>query len=246
MRPSEYAMVFAVENSHWWYTGMQAIVEQLLQEFLPSQRDLQILDAGCGTGGAMVYLANFGPVTGCDYSPLAIDYCQRRQLSRLTQAGVEKLPYAAHSFDLVTSFDVLYHQAVTSYQDALDEFYRVLRPGGHVFLRLPAYDWLRGHHDEVIATARRFTTHDLNIAFNNSRFIIQLVTYVNTLLLPLALAKRIVEPMFPPSYGMSDIYPVPRWLNRLFANCLQAEARWLGMGKTLPFGLTVLAIGKKV
>lgn len=193
----------------------------------------------------MVYLSSFGHVTGCDYSPLAMDYCQRRQLSRLTQAGVEKLPYAAHSFDLVTSFDVLYHQAVTSYQDALDEFYRVLKPGGYVFLRLPAYDRLRGHHDEVIATARRFTTHDLRVAFDNSRFMMQTVTYVNTILLPLALAKRIFEPIFPPSDDMSDVYPVPRWLNRLFADCLRAEARWLRSGYTLPYGLTVLAIGKK-
>lgn len=246
MKPSEYKAVFAAEDSHWWYTGMRALTEQLLQSLYSERRDLWILDAGCGTGGSMVYLAKYGHVTGCDYSTHALAFCQKRRLPFLTQAGVERLPYAGQSFDLVVSFDVLYHEAVGDYYAALNEFHRVLRPGGRVLLRLPAYDWLRGHHDDVIATARRFTTGDLEIALNRTHFLVERLSYANTVLFPLALAKRICERFISSSSGRSDVYPLPRWQNRFFATFLRAEAGWLRQGRRLPYGLTVVAIGKKV
>lgn len=193
MKPSEYGAIFTAEDNHWWYIGMQAITEQLLHQLYPQRRDLQILDAGCGTGGAMVYLAQFGQVVGSDYSTHGLGYSQKRNLSRLSRATVEQLPFAAQSFDLIASFDVLYHQAVDSYHRALDEFYRLLKPGGFVFLRLPAYNWLRGYHDEIIGTARRFTTRELKLALYQSHFVVVMLSYANTLLFPLALGKRLTD-----------------------------------------------------
>jgi SAM-dependent methyltransferase len=246
MKPSEYGAVFAAEDSHWWYTGMRAITECLLQRFYPKPGNLRILDAGCGTGGSMVYLAGYGEVLGCDYSSGALAYCRRRQLPSLSRASVEGLPYAENSFDLVTSFDVLYHQAVVDYHGALAQFYRVLKPGGRLFLRLPAYNWLRGHHDTVIATARRFTTGEVRDALLDVHFVVEQLSYANCLLFPLALAKRILERFVTMDADTSDVYPVARWQNQLFSSVLKAEAKWLGHGNTLPFGLTVVAIGKKV
>ncbi len=77
------------------------------------------------------------------------------------QATIVSLPFADECFDLITSFDVLYHRAVGNYGQALKEFHRVLKPGGCLFLRLPAYDWLRGRHDQAIHTAHRFTVPEL-------------------------------------------------------------------------------------
>lgn len=245
MKPSEYDAVYAVEDSHWWYKGMQAISEELLRHYYPAQSDLQILDAGCGTGGAMVYLAQFGRVTGFDYSPYALAYCRRRKLKRLSRAGVEGLPFADASFDLVASIDVLYHEAVTDYQRALREFQRVLKPGGRLFLRLPAYDWLRGYHDVIIETARRFTTGELAPALASSGLTPEKLTYANTMLFPLAAAKRMAERLFLSPWETSDVYHVHRWVNKVCTACLKVEARWLALGKSLPFGLTVMAIARK-
>jgi SAM-dependent methyltransferase len=245
MKPSEYAAVFAAEQSHWWYIGMQAISEALLRQVYPAQSDLRILDAGCGTGGSMIYLGQFGRVTGCDYSPYALAYCQRRQLKRLSRAGVEALPFIDESFDLVASIDVLYHETVTDYHRALREFHRVLKPGGRVFLRLPAYDWLRGYHDVIIETARRFTTGDLRAALVSSGFRPEKLSYANTMLFPLALAKRMTERLVPPQLETSDVYHVHRWVNRVCTACLKSEARWLARGNNFPFGLTALALARK-
>jgi SAM-dependent methyltransferase len=245
MEPSEYRTIYAVEDRHWWYVGMRRITLALLDEVYGGRDDLRILDAGSGTGAAMRYLSRFGQVTGVDVSPLALDFCRARGLERLSQASVTALPFAAARFDLVTSFDVLYHRAVGDYRAALREFHRVLRPGGRVLLRLPAYDRLRGRHDAVIHTARRFNAGGLSESLRETGFAIERITYANTVLFPLALGKRLLEPLLPPGDpGRSDVAPNPPWLDGALSAVLSAEARWLRR-RDLPFGLTVVALGKK-
>lgn len=244
MEPSEYHTMFTVETQHWWYVGMQQITTTLLRRCYPRRTDLRILDAGCGTGSIMQALAPFGVVTGCDVSPLALQLCRQRGLTRLYQGDVLRLPFANGRFDLITSFDVLYHQQVGSVPATLAEFHRVLKPGGRLFLRLPAYNWLRGHHDAVIHTARRFTAAGLQHALAAGQFQVEKLSYANTLLFPLALAKRLAERLRPPDGAASDVTLNPAWQDRLFARFLFAEARWLTR-RTLPFGLTVLAIARK-
>ncbi len=245
MDPSEYQTIYTVEDRHWWYTGMRRITLALLEETYGGRADLDVLDAGSGTGGALGYLARFGRVTGIDYSPLALDFCRARAHSRLAQGSVTALPFAPASFDLVTSFDVLYHRAVGDPGDALTEFRRVLRPGGRALLRLPAYDWLRGRHDAVIHTARRFTTSGLLDWLCEAGFAVERLTYANTLLFPLAAAKRLLEPLLPGPPGHSDVTPNPVWFDAALSAVLGLEAAWLRR-RDLPFGLSVVALGRAV
>lgn len=245
MEPSEYRAIHAVEERHWWYIGMRAITEGLVETLYPGRNDLRILDAGCGTGGAMAYLSRFGAVTGCDVSSLALGFCRARGLTSLGQASVTALPFPAATFDLVTSFDVLYHRAVGDTLAALRDFRRVLRPGGRVLLRLPAFDWLRGGHDVVIHTERRFTTHEVAASLHESGFIVERLSYANTLLFPLAAAKRLLERAAPGGpVARSDVAHNPAWLDIVLSQPLRAEAAWLRR-RGLPVGLTVVAVGRK-
>lgn len=245
MNPSEYHTIYTVEDRHWWYVGMKRITLALLGDAYGPRTDLAILDAGSGTGGGMAYLARFGRVTGIDASPLALDFCRQRALERLGQASVTALPFAAASFDLVTSFDVLYHRAVGDPAVALREFHRVLRPGGRLLLRLPAYDWLRGRHDEVIHTERRFTAGVVSDMLCEIGLTVERLSYANTLLFPLALAKRLVERLAPRGDAQhSDIAPNPPWLDDTLAAVLSLEARWLRR-RDLPVGLSVVALARK-
>lgn len=243
MDRQEYEVMFAVEDRHWWYAGMQRISTRLIAHLYPHRHDLCILDAGCGTGAAMTYLAPFGTVTGVDLSALALGYCHRRGLRRIGQATVTSLPYAGSSFDLVTSFDVLYHVDVGDYRAAMCEFHRVLKPGGRVLLRLPAYNWLRGRHDDRIHTAHRFTTGELRGAFTAAGLAVEKLSYANTFLFPLAWGKRLAEAVLPPQEG-SDVHPNPAWQDALLARFLYCEARWLERHR-FPFGLTVVGVGRK-
>jgi SAM-dependent methyltransferase len=243
MDAKEYETMFAVEDRHWWYVGMQRITTTLLARLYAPGADLCILDAGCGTGAAMRYLSAFGLVSGCDLSELALSFCRQRGLVRLTRSTVASLPYEDRSFDLVVSLDVLYHRAVGDYHHALAEFHRVLKLGGRLLLRLPAYDWLRARHDEAIHTSRRFTASELHQALATVGFVLEKSSYANTLLFPIALGKRLLERVVPPGIG-SDVRLNPSWQDTLLARFLFAEARWLAH-RSLPFGLSVVVIGRK-
>jgi SAM-dependent methyltransferase len=245
MEPDEYKRMYQAENSHWWYLGMETITRAILNRFIAPWQNLKILDAGCGTGAAMsTYLAEYGKVTGFDISPIALKYCRARNLTLLAFASVIGIPCQPDSFDLATSFDVLYERAVTNDSNALAELFRVIRPGGFILLRLPAYNWLRGQHDVTIHTARRYTTSQVIQLLQDSGFHILHVSYANTFLFPLALAKRLLERIWPPAPGSSDLSVEVGAFNGLFKQVLSSEAS-LAAHIGLPFGLCVFALGQK-
>ncbi len=239
----EYEVMFAAEDQHWWYLGMQRITTTLVAQLYPHPGILRILDAGCGTGAGMQYLSAFGLVTGCDVSSMALHFCRQRDLERLSQASVTRLPFCSEWFDLVTSFDVLYHRAVGDYTRALLEFNRVLRPGGRILLRLPAYDWIRGRHDRAIHTTHRFTAGELHRALDASGFVVEKLSYANALLFPLALTRRFLDKVLPKEEG-SDLHRTSLGKYAFLAKFLYAESRWL-VHHSLPFGLSVIAIARK-
>jgi ubiquinone/menaquinone biosynthesis C-methylase UbiE len=245
MDPQEYNLMFTVEQTHWWYQGMEKITRAILNKWHGPDSNAKILDAGCGTGAGMfTYLADYGKVTGIDISPIALGFCHERNLTSLALASVTKIPFHSDSFDLVTSFDVLYERAVQSDLTAVTEFFRVLRPGGLVLLRLPAYDWLRGQHDVTIHTARRYTAPQVNQLLQDSGFHLLHSSYANTILFPLAVAKRLLEHIFPPAPASSDLSVNVGALNGFFKTILGSEAP-LTAHIGLPFGLSVIAIGQK-
>ncbi|MBI5295367.1 MAG: class I SAM-dependent methyltransferase [Chloroflexi bacterium] len=245
MHSSEYEIMYQVELRHWWYRGMASITRAVFDRWLPRRVGLRILDAGCGTGAAMTtYLRDFGTVTGCDLSRLALDFCHRRDASRLVQASVLDLPFAPASFDLVVSFDVLYERAVSNDLSALREFARLLAPGGFLFLRLPAYDWLRGAHDVVIHTARRYTTRRIADLLVQSGLALVHLSYANTLLFPAAALKRLSEQLLPVRQAASDLELEPGPFNGILHRVLAAEAPWVA-SRELPFGLSVIALARK-
>lgn len=224
---------------------MQVLTRRMLASTGLEERKTKILDAGCGTGGAISgYLAEYGNVTGCDLSAIALGFCKQRNISEIAQASVTDLPFAQEQFELVTSFDVLYEHGVGSDQLAIAEFWRVLQHGGYLLLRLPAYDWLRGGHDERIQTARRYTQAQVREMLVQNGFEIVHLTYANTFLFPIALAKRLLEKIWPARAEKSDLEATHPWLDPFLAKILASEA--LLITRTgLPFGLSILALARK-
>ncbi len=249
MEREQYDLMFAQEERHWWYVGMRRISAALLQRYPPrvdgqDGRLLDILDAGCGSGGMTRYLERFGHVTGMDLSPDALRLARQRELPRLVRSSIGALPFLDGTFDVVTSFDVLYHLNVDNDGAALADIHRVLRPGGIALIRLPAFDWIRGAHDEVVHTRHRYTRDELSEKLEAAGFRLEHATYANFLLFPLAPAKRYFEHR-KLSHEDTDLWLPPAPINRILADLLSLEALPArGMG--LPWGLSVFAVGRRV
>jgi SAM-dependent methyltransferase len=244
MNREEYEVMYRVEGQHWWYLGMERITCSLLDRVVGGQPSLRILDAGCGTGAVMSYLARYGTVAGFDFSTEALRFCHQRNLTRLAQASVVDIPFADNTFDLIVSFDVICEQGVPDDRQALRELARVLKPGGRLLLRLPAYKWLRGKHDVAVHLSHRYTAREIKSKFDHSGFTTEHLSYANTFLFPIAALKRFTEPLLARHQQGSDLTLNPGPFNDLLRSILSAEAplvRSIG----LPFGLTVVALGRK-
>ena len=249
MEREQYDLMFAQEEQHWWYAGMRRISAALLEPYLPRvdgahSRPLELLDAGCGSGGMTRYLQRFGRVTGIDLAPEAVSLAKQRGLTQLARSSVGAIPFRDGAFDVVTSFDVLYHLNVNDDRAALSEIHRVLRPGGIALIRLPAFDWIRGAHDEVVHTRHRYTRDELSAKLEDVGFLVERSTYANFLLFPLAPVKRYLERRNG-SHEATDLWRPPGPVNRLLTDLLSLEAipaRTFG----LPWGLSVFAVARRV
>ncbi|MDT7689655.1 MAG: hypothetical protein QOE46_2414 [Acidobacteriota bacterium] len=253
MRAQDYADLYALEESYWWFLGMREVTAALLDPLCPPGRARDILDAGCGTGGMLSWLTRYaggGRIAGIDISPDALDFCRARGQRDVAQASVTALPFADSTFDLVTSFDVLVQlPGEGSDELAMREMFRVLRPGGVVFARAAAYEWMRSDHDEALRTQRRYQLNQLVERMERAGFRVRRATYANALLLPVAAMRRLVLKRLGLGGQGSDVKPLPpslAWLNRSLTSTLAGEARLLKRpGARLPAGLSTICVAEK-
>lgn len=262
MHADEYARMHAVEKEHWWYHGLhQMVLTRLRSESEMARRRgnpaPRILDAGCGTGAVANLLASLGSVTAMDFSTDALRFCHADQVpAHLVAGSVNALPFASAAFDVVVSLDVLCHRSVDD-AGALREMARVLRPpkaggkeaGGLLLLNLPAYNWLRGRHDVVVHTARRYDQRSASALLAQAGFRVEWMSYWNTLLFPVAALVRLASRRRVQSDAAhSDVGPVRPALNQALKRILAAERALLSdkKGAQLPFGLSVMVAGRRV
>lgn len=105
-----------------------------------SLKGKHILEVGCGPGVDLVHLAAVGGrVTAVDLTPEAVSLARRHLEVRALEATVqeanaERLPFEDGTFDVVYSHGVLHHTVDT--QRAIDEVWRVLKPGGEAIIML--------------------------------------------------------------------------------------------------------------
>src|SRR3989338_9514025 len=242
MQISEYQNIYENEASHFFYVGNHFVILNLVRKYANSVNH-NILDAGCGTGLLAKKLQLFGSVTGVDISPEAIKYAKKRGVNARL-ASIAKLPFKKATFDLVVSVDVLYHQKVKNDRTALLEFKRVLKPGGVLILKVPAYNWLRGSHDIVVHTKHRYTTDELKQLTSKTGLKILKASYFASFLLPFAVTKRLVESVMHPKHAGSDISRPPYFINALIIVLYKLESFLLNF-VNIPFGLSVLVVARK-
>jgi ubiquinone/menaquinone biosynthesis C-methylase UbiE len=114
----------------------RAAWDRILDLVLPARGGLDALDAGCGTGFLALELAARGHrVTGVDFAHAMLAEARRKAAARgvsirFEEADAERLPFGTGSFDLAISRHLLW--TLPHPDAAIDEWIRVLRPGGRL------------------------------------------------------------------------------------------------------------------
>lgn len=128
------------EGREAWLTPESFVIEQL--PHLHSAQTRRALDLGFGVGRHAVCLAKEGfDVYGLDASENGFAYAQQWATEegvelQLTTGDMGKLPYDDNFFDVVLSWNVVYHGMMADIKQGRREILRCLRPGGHLILTL--------------------------------------------------------------------------------------------------------------
>ena len=206
------------------------------------------LDMGCGTGYFSRVLGQAFP----ESEGLALDIAEgmlnhARPLggaAHFIAGDAERLPLQAHSCELI--FSSLAVQWCADFTSVLSEAHRVLKPGGHFFIRVPAFMWLWSSHDEELQVCYRYRLHDLRKKLEQCGFTIEWTSYATGFLFPVILARRLLKRTG--IGGGSDVKPLPKglgWLDGVFKAILSREALWFKSGRRLLFGLSLICYARK-
>ncbi len=235
----------AMEESYWWHQGRRHLVTRFMTGFFGPEDKMEILDVGCGTGRNLNLLERWGTVLGVEPEGPGLEACRKagRGPDRVMAAPADRLPFPDASFDLVTAFDVLEH--LEDDQAGLREFHRVLRPGGHLLLTVPAYRFLWSIHDEALGHRRRYVASEIHSLLNNSGFSTLRRSYAITFALPAIASFRILQGLIPSLYQRGASYvEVPTVANAALVGLIRLES-WLLRMIDLPLGTSILALAKK-
>ncbi len=234
-----YARQYHVlQSQHWWFMARRRILEKVIDD-LAKPKPATILEVGCGPGGNLKMLSQFGEVTACE-----LDESLRAYASELGYAQVvagrlpDQIPGDHAPYDLIALFDVLEH--VENDLGALNHLRENLKPSGKLILTVPAFMFLWSHHDVVNHHYRRYHMGELKCLLNRAGFEVKWCSYFNFLLFPLALAEKVSKRLL--NHRSDNTMPVPPpWANCLLGTVMSAE-KYVLPSLQFPFGSSLIFV----
>lgn len=164
-----------LESGAWRVVTQRAILPWVLR-FADLPNRATVLEIGSGAGyNAEVFLARYPQwdFTATDYDVEMVEQTAARiarfgDRARAEQADATALPYADGSFDLAVSIGVWHH--VGSWEKALSECARVLRPGGRLLLvdLLPTF--FKGPLAKLFPPVRTYTISEMRAQLADAGF----------------------------------------------------------------------------
>lgn len=244
MQTDEFQALLSCDEHHWWYVGRRRVIHAQLSR-LDVPTGASILDAGCGSGRMMDELAQYGTVSGFDFEEKGVAAARSRGHTDVQQGRLEEIPHPDAAFDLVTCLDVIEHTPddVVS----LRELHRVMRPGGHLLVTVPAYQSLWSSHDVANHHYRRYRRATLLPAATAAGWEPVTTTYFNSILFPPAAVVRLAERLRGSAEARdeSHLEMTPQRLDALLALPMRLEAAVIRRGIALPFGMSLMGVLRK-
>lgn len=234
-----------LDDEHWWFLGRRSIVRDTLKRHLhPLVGTRRILDAGCGTGGNLAMLKEFGDVTGVELEHMAVEAARQRTGGsvRILEGGIPDGLPKGESFDVITMFDVLEH--LDDPVGAVNALRELLTPTGQLVITVPAFQFLWSKHDDLNHHKRRYDFTELTRHLEQGGMKVGFHSYFNSLLFGPVAAVRLFRKVVPGSEADSDYGSGGGITNWALTKLFSAE-RHVASRLPVPFGVSLLAIATR-
>jgi len=235
------------EARHFWFRGFRLFVTPLLRQATKGRNDPLLLDCGCGTGNNLELLGQFGRAFGFDLAALGLKIGREAGRAGLARATVSAVPFPRDTFDVVTSFDVLYSLPERDEHAAVAEMFRVAKPGGFAVVNVAAMELLRGDHSVLSRELRRYDRRALSRLLTTAGFSIERLTYTNAVLFPamaIARAAQRRRGLSSEEHADQEISVPIAPVNLALTAALAAESWWVRWVDN-PFGSSLLCLARK-
>lgn len=123
--------------------------------FNPANDVIKVLDVGCRVGTTLLKLhqMDYTP-TGIDIVPEYVEAAKKYSGCPVYTMGASNMSFEDESFDMIICTETLEH--VLSQLETLQEFHRVLKPNGKIFLSVP-----NPYHLPRVVYPKHFVTGEL-------------------------------------------------------------------------------------
>ena len=244
----DYAACFRVEDGSFWFGHRNRCITEAVRQWQPPGF---ILDVGGGNGYVAGGLIEAGHETvllepGAEGARNARAF---RLIPHVICATFDGAGLKPASVPAVGLFDVLEH--IEDDERFIEKLKRVLRPGGLVYLTVPAHQWLWSITDIDAGHFRRYSTRQLTSRFTAAGFDVLYVTYFfETLVVPFYLLRTL-----PFQLGFRGRREVSRYEaehaaggklpSRALQRFFERELRTIAAHRTLPTGTSCLLVAQK-
>lgn len=244
MENIEYELMAKLQDEHWWFRARRDVITKVIKS-LNLPKDSQILEVGCGMGGNMPMLAEFGELHALDINERAVDYSRdlniAKEVAKVTIPDENMIFLTGKKFDLIVMFDVLEH--IDQPNKCLDALKPLLKANGKLLVTVPAFPFLWSEHDVSQHHKRRYLAKTLTETLAGSGFTTSYVSYYNFFLFPLIATSRGLRKLKKRKNNevKSDLKETASWLNQLLYKVFSAESKLLPKMK-LPVGISLIAV----
>ena len=240
---------FALEDQSLWFAHRNSVITAAVQRY--ESPGALIFDVGAGNGCVSSALQRAG------FRTVAIEP-NRSGASNAVKRGLESvicghLPSPAFlngTADAIGLFDVVEH--IETDQAYLESLRPYLKPGGRLYVTVPAYPWLWSSNDVLGGHYRRYTRSSIRNVIESAGYRVDYGSYFFAFLpLPIFLLRSLpsrIRSKEAEDWNRSPAHHgvLSSRARRLGQRVMAFEGRRRARGKSIPFGASCLIVAQRL